>query len=194
MYKTAMRHKYVNEDLSALMILESQNIKARPHTIYTDEEIQILWEHKDDFYSRLLLILIYTGMRINELLSIKSENVYLEEKYLVGGLKTAAGINRKIPISNKIMPFLDTKHKYLITISGQKVTYKVASDGTIAFLKSLNLTHTFHDTRHTTATLMERQNISDLHRKLILGHSSTDITDHYTHVSIEQLIEDINKI
>ena len=194
MYKTAMRHKYVTEDISALMILEHTNDNARPHTTFTDDEIDVLWEHKEDFYARLLLVLIYTGMRIKEFLTITTDNVFLEKHYLVGGLKTDAGKNRMIPLSDKILPLLDTSHEYLITKDGGKLRYGKANEELKDYLESLNMAHKFHDTRHTCATLMERANISELHRKLILGHKSKDITDRYTHVAIEDLVSDINLI
>ena len=194
MYKTAMRHKYVSEDLSALMIVDSLNEKDRPHAPFTPHEIDILWAHTDDFFVRLYLILIYTGMRVNELLKMKSEDVHLEERYMVGGLKTDAGKSRIIPIAEKIVPFLDVSHEYLITLNGRKLTYSYASEHASEALESLGMKHTFHDTRHTCASLMEKAGIDVLHRKLILGHKSGDITDRYTHVSNEDLITDINVI
>ena len=194
MYKTAMRHGFTDNDLSALLILHSGNENKRPHTIFTDEEINVLWAHKNDYYARLLLILIYTGMRIKEILDMKSENVFLDDRYMVGGVKTDAGKNRKIPISEKILSLLDTSHEYLITLDGKKLGYTYANDKMQEYMASLSMTHYFHDTRHTTATLLERADIPLLHRKLILGHSTSDVTDLYTHVSIEQLISDINKI
>ena len=194
MYKTAMRHKFVTEDLSALMIVGHSDEIKRPHIPFTESEINLLWEHKDEYYPRLFLILIYTGMRVNELLEMRSENVHLDERYMIGGLKTKAGINRTIPISEKIAPLLDTSNEYLITLDGKPLNYRTAVRQSTDALKSLNLTHNFHDTRHTCSTLLERVNIPILHRKLILGHSLTDVTDRYTHVDVKDLIEDINKI
>lgn len=194
MYKTAMRHKYVSEDVSALMITMSNNENANPHKPFTDEEIDLLWKHTDIKEVRLFLILIYTGMRINELLTMKSENVHLSERYIVGGLKTEAGKDRMIPLSEKIIPFLDTSNEYLITNNNKKYNYSKAKNDAKEALKSLGLDHSFHDARHTCASLMERAKVDLLHRKLILGHKSADITDHYTHVPIEDLIDDINRI
>ena len=195
MYKTAMRHKYVSDDLSALMIVDYSDETKRPHTSFTDDEIQILWQHKDEFYARLLLILIYTGMRINELLGMKSESVYLDRRFMVGGLKTRAGKNRQIPIAEKIAPLLDLSNEYLITdSSGQPLCYNNANKLLFSGLEALKMQHTFHDTRHTCASLLERANVSPLHVKLILGHASKDVTDRYTHVDVKELIKDINKI
>lgn len=47
--------------------------------------------------------MIYTGMRIGELYKTKKENVHLDEHYMIGGEKTAAGIDREIPISTTII-------------------------------------------------------------------------------------------
>lgn len=195
MYKTAMRHKFVNEDLSALMILDYSDETKRPHAPFTDEEIKLLWQHKDEFYPRLYLILIYTGMRVNELLDMKTNNVFLDKRYMIGGSKTKAGKNRKIPISEKIVPLLDLSKEYLIYVKdGQKINYGKARDDGASVMESLKLRHTFHDTRHTCTSLLERANVPKLHVKLILGHASQDVTDHYTHVEIKELINDINKI
>ena len=99
MYKTAMRHNIVKDDLSALLILHSSNENARPHKVFTQDEIAVLWANKGDFMAKLLLILIYTGMRVNELLTLKTNSVFLDKRYMVGGLKTDAGKNRQISFS-----------------------------------------------------------------------------------------------
>lgn len=194
MYKTAIRHRYITDDISQLLILEHRDENARPHKPFSDEEIETLWRHKDIFIIKVTLILIYTGMRVRELLYARSEDVFMDDRYLVGGLKTAAGKGRRIPISDKIIPLIDTTNEYLITYKGKPLHYQKAVVLLEEAMETLNMNHQFHDTRHTCSTLMERANINMLHRKLILGHKSEDITDHYTHVSIEQLVEDINKL
>ena len=194
MYFTAMRHKFVNEDISALMITSHSKEVKTEHVPFTDDEIQTLWEHKDIFCAKVFLILIYTGMRINELLAMKSGDVHLKDRYMIGGSKTTAGKERIIPISEKIAPLLDVSGEYLIMVDNHKLGYEKARKIIENPLNEIGLKHYFHDTRHTCASLMERAGIELLHRKLILGHSLNDITDHYTHVSKETLIEDINKI
>lgn len=46
--------------------------------------------------------MIYTGLRVGELLDIKIENLHLDKRYMIGGFKTQARTNRIIPISRKI--------------------------------------------------------------------------------------------
>lgn len=53
--------------------------------IFTDEEIrEKLWENVDKIDGLdTILILIYTGTRVMELLEIKTENVHLDERYMI---------------------------------------------------------------------------------------------------------------
>lgn len=50
--------------------------------------------------------MIYTGLRIEELLSMNCKNVFLPKKYMTGGLKTDVRKDHIIPISDKIFSFV----------------------------------------------------------------------------------------
>lgn len=55
--------------------------------------------------------------------------------------------------------------------------------------------HTPHECRHTTASLLTRYNAKDAYIKKILGHSANDITkDIYTHANLKDLLDTINLI
>ncbi len=60
-----------------------------------------------------------------ELLEIESENVHLNERYMIGGVKTEAGKNRVIPIHESIVPLIEYRlsqnRKYLITNKYKKI-------------------------------------------------------------------------
>ena len=174
--------------------------------VFEREEILKLWENvaRMDFID-CILILIYTGMSVGELLDIKIENVHLEEKYMRGGSKTDAGKDRVIPLHNRIIPLVkkwydDAKRvnsEYLIFNNEyQKMVYwnfyHEKFEKIIEQLE-LNKKHRLHDTRHTFATMMDRTPANKLCIKRILGHASKDITDKvYTHKDIEELIEAVN--
>ena len=98
--------------------------KSEMHRPFTSQELQTLWANSDDDVVRIMLIYIYTGMRPIELMEMPVENVHLKELYMVGGVKTEAGKNRRIPIANCIYPFVKAfyernvfKRKYLIHIN-----------------------------------------------------------------------------
>ncbi|BCN32100.1 hypothetical protein bsdtb5_33950 [Anaeromicropila herbilytica] len=62
-------------------------------------------------------------------------------------------------------------------------------------MKRLKMIHSPHETRHTFITLAKNANIDEYKLKLIVGHAIQDITEKvYTHRSIEELKEEINKI
>ena len=77
-------------------------------TPFEEDEINLLWSNIDrmDFVDTIL-ILIYTGMRVGELLDIKLENVHLDKKYMIGGSKTEAGKDRVIPLHDRILPLVE---------------------------------------------------------------------------------------
>ena len=50
----------------------------------------------------MTLIMLYTSMRSGEIRNIKKENIFLDENYMIGGIKTEAVKDRIIPIHPKI--------------------------------------------------------------------------------------------
>ena len=122
-----------------------------------------------------------------------------------GGVKTAAGKNRIIPIAEKIYPLIaslynaDSEHLNIVAYDSKKVSdhqrlHKQLWDKSPA-LNLLPSKHLPHDGRHTCATLLDNAEVPLKLRQLILGHASTDVTNKvYTHKTIEQLIAAINLI
>lgn len=84
LYKYAEKLGIVEKRLSEYIEC-GKNDKKSTRKPFTKDEINILWENKDKIeYEDLILVLIYTGLRISELLEIKIENVHLDEKYMIG--------------------------------------------------------------------------------------------------------------
>lgn len=64
-----------------------------------------------------------------------------------------------------------------------------------AFLEENNFDHIPYETRHTFAAMLDNKNINSKIKKLLLGHSSNDVTEKvYTHKTIEQLREAVNSL
>lgn len=62
--------------------------KVYDKKVFTDEEIQILWDNVNKPYVDTILILIYTGMRVSEMLNLKLSDIDLEkELYLFQRVK-----------------------------------------------------------------------------------------------------------
>ena len=165
------------------------------HTAFTDDEIKTLF--KSVFVEDLadtVLIMIYTGMRPSEMLSIRTENIHLQERYFVGGLKTKAGKNRVIPIAEKIYPLVlkryNPDNEFFI-----KMSYQTYKDRFYSMMARLNMKHLPDDGRHTCSSLLNSAGVNLTTIKFILGHSSKDLTERvYTHKTVTELLKAVNSI
>ena len=194
MYKYTLENDITTKDYSAFVDI-GKNESESTRKPFAMEEIHILFENADrmDFIDTIL-IMIYTGLRIGELLLIESINVDIENRIMKGGLKTEAGKNRIIPINKKILPFIAKRceegHKYLIVNHQNKLMryWNYKEEKWAKILEQLGMDHLPHDCRHTFATLMDNAGANKVSIKRIMGHASMDITDKvYTHKDIEQL-------
>ncbi len=176
------------------------------HRPYTINEILAL-KKADTPEAHIMLIFIYTGVRINELLNINRDNIHIDEKcdddgterlisYMITGSKTKAGKNRIVPIHDDIKQFVIDEllkpEKRLVDVTYANFTTRTVL---IKVNKLLNTHHTMHDTRKTFATLCQMNNLNVYIRKKVLGHRMNDITfDVYTNESKNRLWTEVNKI
>lgn len=158
--------------------------------VFTRQQINKLWVI-DTSYSHMILILLYTGLRIGELLNLRRQGINRRSAYLiVRHAKTKAGEGRIIPIHHRIMPIIEQLYinsgDYLFTIS-----YTTFRKHFQDIMKQLNCKHTIHDTRHTFASLLDAVAPPNALRSL-LGHKQGDITTRvYTHKTIRELRKSI---
>lgn len=150
---------------------------------------------------KLILLFILTGMRSAELLDLPRTKIYLDEHYLIGGVKTDAGKNRIIPLHRDavfiVKYFMETyKYEYLCFDKGARYTYKKYMKIFHDKMEELGLNHSEpYDTRHTFATIAKTAHVEEGARQLIMGHVRQGTTDkNYTHEPLEFLLTEINKI
>lgn len=170
----------------ALHLTLGPNIPTIRRKVFTRQQINKLWAI-DTSYSRMILILLYTGLRIGELLNLRRQDINRRSSYLiVRRAKTKAGEGRIIPLHHRIISlieqtFVDT-NDYLFTIS-----YTTFRKHFMNVMKLLKCKHTIHDTRHTFASLLDSVAPPNALRSL-LGHKQGDITTRvYTHKTIREL-------
>lgn len=162
---------------------------------FTDDELVTLWKHKDDPAIELLLILCYSGWRISELFTLEID---LVNQSMTGGIKTAAGKNRVVPIHHTILPLIAYRlKKYGAVLPYSTDAYRRALR---VALDDIGLSgaprHTPHDARHTFSRLCEKYGVRENDRKRMMGHSfGSDITNGiYGHRELEDLKAEIEKI
>ncbi|MGL6100365.1 MAG: tyrosine-type recombinase/integrase [Fusobacteriaceae bacterium] len=168
--------------------------KVIDRKIFTKEEIETLWGNLDSKYVYIVLILIYTGMRIGELQNLKNEDIDFDNNTVqVKVSKTASGI-RIIPISSRIINLFKDNYniyqEYFVKgDSTLQLSYPTFKGRFNKLLKDLEIQpHTIHDTRHTFATLLNNANANHSSITKLIGHSDFNMTESvYTHKDTEEL-------
>lgn len=207
MYKYAMQNDIVAKDYSQYVDIiqyRDRNPNKYDRKPFTAAEIATVWKWKDaNEYVAVLLMLIYSGCRISELLDLKKENVNLSERWFaIIASKTNAGI-RQVPISKKALPLFEywmakSDCEYLLSPpDSEHFEYRNYYDSYWKpLVEQMGISsHKPHDTRHTCISLLTAAGVDDKIIKKIVGHKGQGVTEIvYTHFEIQQLIEAIDKI
>ena len=188
-YSYAIRHEITDKDYAS-MIETDVHTPTKEKSIFTSDEINKLWEMSDNYMIGNLLILLYSGWRIEELLQMRECDIDLTAGTMKGGLKTEAGKNRIVPIHHRILPLIQSRitgSEYLIEHKNKPMQYATWQ----WFLKEINamleMSHTTHETRHTFVSLLNEKGAKKICIQKLIGHSG-DVTDTvYTHIPIEEL-------
>lgn len=171
-------------------------------SIFSHEEIEMLWKHADDKHVQIILVMLYTGLRIGEIVMLQPENIFLNEGYIVGGEKTDAGKNRIIPLPDipEIKFFLQQwlEESVSETVLGLDVS-KLRKYFYSALLKcgiqNDGNRLTPHSTRHTFASLSATAGIKPETLQRIIGHANYSTTaEIYIHKNLEELQSEMKKL
>ena len=195
----AIANKVVS--FSPVSYVKVRGTSKREGIRFTDKEIQWYWDNQDKPLVDVILVLLYTGMRVSELLSLPMEVVNLKERYLIWGSKTEAGKDRIIPISHKIMPIMERlvaeSPARGIKYKGRKLSYSVLRDAFHRYLTEMDgdTNHVIHDLRRTTMSMLSDADVPLTTIQKIVGHKPTDVTSQvYINKSVESLVKAIDKI
>ena len=173
-------------------LLTSDPVPPTSKQPFTDQEVETVWGHQAEPWVDSVLVFLYSGWRISELLNLKKSAVDLEAGTMTGGTKTKAGKNRVVPIHSKIRPFVEARMEqpgeYLFSYAGKKCSesqYRVFWAG---FMSEWGMEHTPHETRHTFRTRLGSAGADQKCCDLLMGHTSKDTGNRtYNHKTIEEL-------
>lgn len=166
-------------------------------TPFTDEQIEALWKIKDEPWVNTVLIYLYTGFRLNELLGMRTEQIDTDEWYFQGGVKTAAGKGRIVPIHERIKPLVkdlvDKGNVYLFTYNGRKMNSSRYYERWNEVMAKIGADKRPHEARHTFETNLDNAKGNRKCIDMLMGHKSKDVGNRvYNHKTIEQLRETIS--
>lgn len=196
LFREAIKKEIVHKDISRLLELPQKGEKKKKKP-FTRDEIALLWSKQGESHADMLLVLLYTGLRISELFDMETANIDLDARVMVGGTKTDAGRNRTIPIHRKIAPIIERVRgdKYLFqSPRGKKFLYSNEGYRLNKYMRALGFDHTIHETRHTFVSQCDRLDLNKITVKRMVGHATDkDITaDVYTHKTAEDLLAAID--
>lgn len=205
--KYAMQNDIIDKDYASFVKLPKAEKKEK--TKFSAEEIEKLWQHKQDKRVQVILVMIYTGFRIGELCALKPSDVH--EKYMIGGEKTEAGKNRVVPFPPNVPAIKDFVAEWLKNCSGKTIlgvsSRQLRENSFYPALAELGMIQppttnpktgkpqwnsprlTPHSTRHTFASLSAAAGMPPEILQKIIGHADYSTTaDIYIHQDIETLI------
>jgi len=163
------------------------NAKER---ILTGEEAKRLLDEASDELRPVLIVALNTGMRKNEILSLRWKDV----DFIKGFIHIAdskSGRSRNIPMNGLVFETLhamDRQREFVFENPETKariLDVKTAFKGACrrAEIKGLR----FHDLRHTAASRMVEAGIDLVTVSKILGHASIQMTMRYAHPTLENM-------
>ena len=185
----AMENDYITKNYAEYIHINQKDDDA-PGVPFSVEDIKKLWVayRAGVPFAWFPLFLIYSGWRVGEAvnLSIDFDNMTMQ-----GGIKTAAGKNRVVPICSSIADLLRDN------ADGLALKYNTISKrfNNALALAGIKEKHTPHDCRHTFVSLLDASGVDKITIKRLVGHAGGDVTEKvYTHKTLEQLREAVETL
>lgn len=198
--KWAMDEGIVNQNHSRnVTIAAKQKAVKRP---FSDQQIAAIQKSKHRA-ADIVLILIATGARINELFKVPIKDC--REAYFIGGSKTEAGERRVIAVSPIGLHAYQTllqeaqANGCSLLIEAFKGNKDMANFRKRDFKELMDEIGaegmTPHSCRHTFSTLAAKGGVTPQILRRMMGHADIKTTDKvYTHLDAEDILKEIGKI
>ena len=210
LFDYAVQHEIIGKDKHIIEYIDiGKPVKSTMHYRFTDEEIDIMWRHTDIPTIRVILMMIYSGVRPGELLDLKTASVDIDNtlfKIEKGKTKNAA---RTVPIHSRVLPFFrafyNSDSEYYFNGLNYEKSYQkfiklfkseLSSIGIINYVNDKGETqeHLPDDTRHTFTTRWIELKLDEPIRRKIQGHSGAGIGEQvYAHISVDSMRNELEK-
>lgn len=200
----ALRWKLIEEN--PFKCVQLVRVPEMPPLYFTKEQFEILLSViQEEWFKEIVIFTVLTGMRRGEVCNLRWCDVDLERKlahvHSTPTFRSKWGKQRVIPLNDWIVQRLSQRSsgedgEYVFTFEGKKVdeSYLTHKFGDYMRAARLNGKLHFHSLRHTFATWLVQQSVSIYEVQKLLGHSSIEMTQIYSHLQSEQLHGTVNKI
>ncbi|MCM1264878.1 MAG: site-specific integrase [Candidatus Gastranaerophilales bacterium] len=166
--------------------LKKLRIENPPERYLTKEEETKLLAACNPIMKAIIITALHTGMRQNKILSLKWQDVFFEEDYLIA-LNTKNNKSRKLPLTTTLKTELQKLPKLSEYVFTSRVTGTRYTDVKTSFKRAVERSGiayiTFHQLRHTTASRLNEAGVDIVTIQKILDHADLKTTLRYTHNS-----------
>jgi len=183
------RREYSPDELERILLaVERIEKEARGHAMI------------QKYAKRIVLLLLYTGMRLGEVLNLRWENIQ-DDKIVLKRTETKQKKEKIIPLTDGIKEVLDSlcdgrqgRQGYILPLRRKSGTMKSSwANSVIKKIREYSGVQDFifHNIRHTASTIMVSEalgkgvGLADIQK--ILGHSSFDTTMKYLHSDFSRM-------
>lgn len=206
LWKYAIDSGYITQNVASnLYTGKGKSIQRKP---ITEAELQLVKEAiGTEPYADYVYCLCYLGFRPTEFLSLKKSDCYTEGdiRYLVGGIKTDAGIDRTVIIPQQIESIINERLRVIGTDllfpmvchnrKGEFTGYKLMTHNYFNnFVFKPMMAHLGvsdrvpYSARHTYADKLKKASGDAKDKAALIGHSDYDFTQHrYQSAPLEDL-------
>jgi integrase len=182
-----------------------------PHEVFrqsrylSTEEIDRLLAVCPAHLKRLVLTALHAGMRKSEILTLRWEQVNLEQRFVLL-LDTKNGESRGVPLTETITGVLrelqaeqerfglSSTFVFPNPLTGKPYRHDIKTSWYTALRKANITDFHFHDLRHTCASYLRMQGVDLLTIAEILGHKDLKMTRRYAHVAPTHRLAAIEKL
>jgi site-specific recombinase XerD len=157
---------------------------------------------KEIDFKDLIIFASQTGLRQMELLTLEWNQINFKDRYLIldnRNYLTKSKKIRTIPLSMKALQILTNKQlkkncELVFTYHNKQITQTTISHRFKDYINEakINPELNFHSLRHTFASWLVQRGVSIYEVSKLLGHSSVNVTQIYSHLRTEDLRASIN--
>ena len=178
-FKCAINHNIIT--INPLnMVLHIKHEKEHGKALTKDEEKLLLNSIKNNDTKSLIALLLYTGIRPNELETARKEKQFI---IAINSKRKNGKIEyKKIPICNKLKPFI-------IEIPKERDLKIIRKE-----FNTILPNHRLYDLRTTFYTRCQELSVEPTARNLFVGHSLGVLGNTYTDISDEYLLKEGEKL
>ena len=183
-FRYATQNDLVEKNYTDFIKFEQEGTLIK-RQIFSDEEVQELWEKSDIQEYALALILLHQGMRIKEYMDLAPEDIDLDARTIsIRKAKNKFSI-RTIPINDAVYDLVARYKESPITLTRSQYYH---------FQKTM-LGHSPYDTRHTFATKCSALDLKNVIIQKLMGHKPDSVLENvYIHLTMKELSDAINLI